>query len=135
MDVGDPSNFARLQALYGGDSARMSRDIHGHSFTDDETRDGMRVLYARYGYLADPHTAVGYLGLARARRGDPNAPGIVLATAHPAKFAESCRIATGVEVALPERLRACLDRPKQAIALPATDGALRAFLLQRDVGA
>lgn len=133
MDVGDPSNFARLMALYGGDRAVMAADIYGYSFTDAETLDGMRTLYTRYGYVADPHTAVGYLGLVRAQRDDPSAPGIALATAHPAKFAESCRLATGRDVDLPERLRACLDRPKRAVPLPATDEALRAILLQ-DVG-
>lgn len=130
MDVGDPSNFARLLALYDGDRSRMGADIHGYSFTDGETLDGMRSLYTRYGYVADPHTAVGYLGVIRSRRGDVSSVGIVLATAHPTKFAESVRAAIGQEIELPERLRATLERPKQAIRLPATDTALRAFLLR-----
>ncbi|MGH2485335.1 MAG: pyridoxal-phosphate dependent enzyme, partial [Ktedonobacterales bacterium] len=130
MDVGDPSNFARLLALYGGDRGRMAADIWGYSVTDAETLSGMRALYTRYGYVADPHTAVGYLGLTRAQRNDPTALGIVLATAHPAKFAESCRAATGCAIELPERLRACLTLPKQAVPLAPTDSALRAYLLQ-----
>ena len=133
MDVGDPSNFARLLALYGGDHARMAREIHGNSVSDDDTLAAMRELYDRYGYVADPHTAVGYRGLSRYLHGlgDTNQQqGIVLATAHPAKFAETCREALGIEVELPESLRACLAQPKRAIIMPAEDEALRAFLLE-----
>jgi threonine synthase len=134
MDVGDPSNFARLLALYGGDRARMARDIHGYSASDEDTLAAMRELYDRYGYVADPHTAVGYRGLLGylSDVGDTGRrqQGIVLATAHPAKFAEICREALGIEVELPERLRACLAQPKQKITIPAEDEALRAFLLR-----
>jgi threonine synthase len=130
MDVGDPSNFARMLALNGGDHAAMARDIRGSHFSDAETLAGMRALYERYGYAADPHTAVGYLGLARYRADHPSLfPGIVLSTAHPAKFAEACREALGHEIDLPERLRACLDRQKQAITIPGSDAALQEFLL------
>lgn len=133
MDVGDPSNFARMLALYDDDRERMADDIAGFSFTDEETLDGIRELFSRYGYVADPHTAVGYLGLTRYLHGaDTTAQGIVLSTAHPAKFAEVVREALGREVALPERLRACLERPKQAVTLPATTAALRTFLLERE---
>jgi threonine synthase len=130
MDVGDPSNFARMLALYSGDHTALARDIRGYHFSDAETLAGMRTLYEHYGYVADPHTAVGYLGLARYRAENPGRhPGIVLSTAHPAKFAETCREALGRDVELPERLHACLDRPKQAITMPANDAALRTFLL------
>ncbi len=101
MDVGDPSNFARLLALYGGDRARMARDIRGYSASDEDTLGAMRELYDRYGYVADPHTAVGYRGLQRSLNdlGDTNQQqGIVLATAHPAKFAETCHEALGIEI-------------------------------------
>jgi threonine synthase len=136
MDVGDPSNFARMLALYDGSRERMARDIRGYHYDDAETLAGMRELRDRYGYLADPHTAVAYLGLMRYLRdtvdsGDTDGarPGIVLATAHPAKFAGVWREALGEEVELPERLRACRARPKQATRLPPSDEALRAFLL------
>jgi threonine synthase len=133
MDVGDPSNFARMLALYEGSRERMARDIRGYHYDDAETLAGMRELRDRYGYLADPHTAVGYLGLMRNLRdtGDSGGarPGIVLATAHPAKFAEVWREALGEEIELPERLRTCLARPKQATQMPPTDEALRTILL------
>jgi threonine synthase len=145
MDVGDPSNFARMLALYDGSRERMARDIRGYHYDDAETLAGMRELHDRYGYLADPHTAVGYLGLMQYRQdsgdsgdsgnsgdsGDSGGtrPGIVLATAHPAKFAEVWREELGEEITLPERLRACLARPKQATQMPPTDEALRTLLL------
>jgi threonine synthase len=131
MDVGDPSNFARVLALYGGDRERLARDLRAYGFDDAQTLAAIRALYDRYGYVADPHTAVGYLGLMRYREESPGPhTGIVLATAHPAKFADPTREALGFAVELPERLRVCLDRPKQAISLPADDAALRAFLLE-----
>ncbi len=130
MDVGDPSNFARMLALFGDSHARMASEISGYRFTDAETLAGMRDLYERYNYIADPHTAVGYLG-SRSHAADGGAEGvkIVLATAHPAKFAEVCLEALGVEVLLPEALRIALEMQKQATLVPATDGALREFLL------
>jgi threonine synthase len=130
MDVGDPSNFARMLALFDGGHALMASAISGYRFTDAETLDGMRELYDTYGYVVDPHTAVGYLG-SRAYVAAGGAAGmrIVLATAHPAKFAAVCREALGMEVELPEALRGALEKPKQATLLSATDEALRAFLL------
>jgi threonine synthase len=131
MDVGNPSNFARMLALYDGDQARMARDVRGYGFSDAETLAGMRALFERYGYIADPHTAVAYLGLTRFLDDAPGPhQGIVLSTAHPAKFPEACRDAIGRDVELPERLRACLEMPKQATTIPATGDALRALLLQ-----
>jgi threonine synthase len=134
MDVGDPSNFARLLALYDGDRACMAHDLHGDSASDKETLAAMRELYDRYGCVADPHTAVGYRGLTRYLSGvgdiGHQQQGIVLATAHPAKFGDTCREALGIEVELPASLRACLSTPKQAITIPAEDEALREFLVQ-----
>jgi threonine synthase len=130
MDVGDPSNFARILALFSDDHARMASQISGYGFTDAETLDGMRALYERYGYLADPHTAVGFLGSqSYAAQGGADAVKIVLATAHPAKFAEVCREAVGVEVTLPDALRVALGKRKQATVIPATEEALRDLLL------
>jgi threonine synthase len=131
MDVGNPSNFARMLALYDGDQARMARHVRGYSFGDTETLGGMRALFERYAYIADPHTAVAYLGLMRYLDDAPGPhQGIVLSTAHPAKFPEACREAIGHDVEMPERLRTCLAMPKQATTIPATDDALRTLLLR-----
>jgi threonine synthase len=133
MDVGDPSNFARMLALSDHDVERMCRDITGSSASDDETLAAMRRIYERHGYVADPHTAVAYAGLERFRAAHVTpCQGIVLATAHPAKFPETVRAALGIEPDLPERLRACLDRPKHVAPLDNDFAALRRLLLDEN---
>jgi len=104
MDVGDPSNFARIMALYDGDADALRRDVGGSAHTDDETRACITDTFARSGYVLDPHTAVAYLALRHARAADRDARGIVLATAHPAKFAETVERAIGQAVPVPARL-------------------------------
>jgi threonine synthase len=127
MDVGDPSNLPRLLALCGGDLSELRAIMKGHSINDDQTLDVMRSVYDASGYLLCPHTAVGYAGLMAHRT--PGVPGVVLATAHPAKFSEVVKEATGVEPNMPAHLKACLSRPKQATVIEASYDALKAFLL------
>lgn len=135
MDVGDPSNFARVLRLYGGDLAAIRRHVAGYRFTDAETRAAIRRVYGETGRILDPHTAVGWLALEadRAARGAgaPPATAVLLATAHPAKFREVIAPVIGAEVPLPPALAACLERPSRALPLPADDGALKAHLLDR----
>lgn len=130
MDVGNPSNFARILDLYDNDLQAIRRDILGCGFGDEETLQSMREVLQRYGYLPDPHTAVGLLGWESfvKQHADP-AQGIVLATAHPAKFAETVERAVGARPDMPERLAVALDRPKQAIAFPNRFATLQDFLL------
>ena len=113
MDVGNPSNLARLQALYGYDVERLRSDIAAASVTDEETLAEIRNTYDRTGYILDPHTAV---GVAAARtlldRGSITSPVIVAATAHPAKFPDTVRRAIDVEVPLPPALADALLRTK-----------------------
>lgn len=98
MDVGNPSNFARILDLYGGDHDAISRDMHGYSLTDDEIAEGMRNIFRRDGYIMDPHGATAYGAL----RSDlaPGEKGIFLATAHPAKFPRTVEQVTGVKLDL-----------------------------------
>lgn len=97
MDVAEPNNLERLLYLFGGDPDAMARSVTGSSHTDEETLEAIRRVHGEGGYLMDPHTAVGWLALRS--RGDlhSGAPGVVLATASPAKFPETVRRATGVE--------------------------------------
>ncbi len=132
MDVGDPSNIARLMDLYGGRLDRMRDHIAAFGFGDEETLGAVASVYRDTGYVMDPHGAVGYLGLKRWRGERPEIErGIFLETAHPAKFREDVERATGMEVEIPERLAACLDKPKRAMRLPAKFSALKEFLLER----
>jgi threonine synthase len=130
MDVGNPSNFARIVDLYGNDLQAIRRDIWGCSFSDEETLRVMHDVEHRHGYVLDPHTAVGVLGWQNfAKQNQRAACGIVLATAHPAKFAETVARAVGVRPEMPERLAAFLDRPKKSIPFPNQFSALQEFLL------
>jgi threonine synthase len=130
MDVGNPSNFARIVDLYDNDLQAIRRDIWGCSFSDEETLRIMHDVNERYGYVLDPHTAVGVLGWqSYAKQNQPTTRGIVLATAHPAKFDETVARATGIRPEMPERLAAFLDRPKKSIPFPNRFPELQEFLL------
>jgi len=86
MDVGNPSNFPRLLALYDNDWDYISKEIYGYAFTDAETRMAMLDVFNQKKYVLDPHGAVGYLGLKKYLGRNPDAQGIFLETAHPSKF-------------------------------------------------
>jgi len=135
MDVGNPSNFARIVDLYGNDLQAIRRDIWGCGFSDEETLQTMREVLQRHEYLPDPHTAVGVLGWESFVKQHPApAQGIVLATAHPAKFAETVERAVGMRPEMPEILAVSLNRPKQSIPFPNLFPALKGFLLSSCAG-
>ena len=130
MDVGNPSNFARIIDLYDNDLQAIRRDIWGCSFSDEETLRTMHDMEQRHNYVLDPHTAVGVLGWESfARQNHASYHGIVLATADPAKFAETVARATGLRPEMPERLASLLVRAKQSIPFPNRFSALQEFLL------
>jgi threonine synthase len=134
MDVGNPSNFARLLHFYHNDHRQMGRDMTGISVSDADTIGTIRSVHERYGYLMDPHTAVGFRALERYRadRAGEGFPGVVLSTAHPVKFDEAIMNAIHREVPLPERLKAIMEKPKRATAVEADYRALSRFLLHLD---
>ena len=129
MDVGDPSNFARILALYDRDVDRLRKDLVGSVHDDDETRECIAEVYRRTGYVLDPHSAVGYLGVDAGRRAFGRGACIVLSTAHPVKFREAVEPAIGSEVPVPERLAACLRAERHVTPIPPETSALRDFLL------
>lgn len=113
MDVGAPSNFERLQWLFEGDRPAMRAMIGSSVHTDDEVRRAIAELHQRYGYIADPHTAIAYLGTKAAQRTSPPAAQyLFLATAHPAKFADVVEPALGQAVPMPGALAQALARPR-----------------------
>ncbi|HWQ29200.1 MAG TPA: threonine synthase [Dehalococcoidia bacterium] len=129
MDVGAPSNFERMQAMYGGDVDALRRDVVGYSYDDARVVAAIGDVYRRHGYLLDPHSAIGWLALADAlTEAEPDAVGVFLATAHPAKFREVVEPAIGREVPLPKALADALARPRQAIRMPAEYEALERIL-------
>ena len=133
MDVGNPSNFARIVHLYssaGEPLDRIRRDLSGRAFDDQATRRAMRDVHDRTGYLLDPHTAVGYLGLKAELEAQGGGTGIVLATAHPAKFAETVQAAVGIDPPTPPALERTAHLPERIIEIPAAYAALRDVLLR-----
>lgn len=128
MDVGNPSNFARMLDLFGNDWDAMKAQISGYSFSDGETRAGMAELYSRYQYVMDPHGAVAYQALQAYLADHPAQGGIILETAHPAKFLEVVEPVLDLQVDIPERLARLAEAPKSAISMESTYAAFRSYL-------
>lgn len=129
MDVGAPSNFARILDLYDKDHDRIAGFISGRSYSDDEILKAIKDLYAKTGYLLDPHGATGYLALKESLQ--PGEVGFFLETAHPAKFKETVENAISERVEIPETLQKFMSRHKQSVKLPATFSALKRHLLSQ----
>lgn len=131
MDVGNPSNFARIWALYDGNVEAIRRDIAGTTISDAETLETVARVEKAHGYLMCPHTAVGYLATERFLQTPEmaGATGVVLATAHPAKFGTVIEPALGKPISLPERLQDYVRKEKRAALLSNNYEHLKAFLL------
>ncbi|MEO7342129.1 MAG: threonine synthase [Luteolibacter sp.] len=130
MDVGSPSNFVRMQALFGGSWEEMKTHITGATFTDDQTRAAIREVKSLYHYEIDPHGAVAWLAARQWRSRHPGTATISLETAHPAKFPDVMEAELGKDYAeIPERLAILADREKRALSLTTDKAAFREWLL------
>jgi len=125
MDVGNPSNFERMQWLYGGDREALRRDVTGSVHADVEVKATIKDVFDRTGYLLDPHSAIGYLGITKGQSAQGHGQGIFLATAHPAKFSEIVEPVIGQTIDRPAPLTQALERPRQILHLDATLAAVR----------
>jgi len=120
MDVGAPSNFVRMQALFGGSWEAMKGRITGMTFSDDQTRAAIREVKSLYDYEIDPHGAIAWLAARKWRSNHPASATVSLETAHPAKFPDVMEAELGANcVEIPERLAILANREKVAISLPA----------------
>ncbi len=123
MDVGDPSNFARILNLYSQNGALSAEETHqritslisGATYSDEQIADTMRQCHAETGYILDPHGACGYQALADSLK--PGEVGVFCETAHPAKFKEKVDAILGTDIDIPARLRAFMEGEKQSVAL------------------
>ena len=129
MDVGDPSNLARILALYDGNVDQIRADLIGSVHDDDETLDCIAQVHRERGRVLDPHSAVGYLGIEAGCRAFGEGPCVVLCTAHPVKFREAVEPVIGSNLPVPERLAACLRAERHVTPIPPETSALREFLL------
>ncbi|SVB87746.1 uncharacterized protein METZ01_LOCUS240600, partial [marine metagenome] len=125
----DPSNLERMLFLYDGDVDSLRKDLVGSSHNDDRTRQCIRDLHRETGYILDPHSAVGYLGIEAGLRAFGNGPTVLLSTAHPAKFPEILEAEIGVSVSIPERLENCLSAERYVTPMLPKLTELRRILL------
>ena len=110
MDVGDPSNFIRIQQLFGQEANELKAVLSSYSFNDDQTKDTIKVIQDKYNYTLDPHGAVGYMGLKKYLSEHPNSFGICLETAHPIKFLDVVEPVIGKKIDLPESVKDILGK-------------------------
>lgn len=128
MDVGDPSNFARILDLYGNNHTRITSLISGTTYSDGLIAETMADCYRRTGYMLDPHGAVGYRALKQLLL--PGETGVFLETAHPAKFKDTVESRTGSQVEIPERLAAFMQGTKQSVEMSKDFDSFRNYLNQ-----
>ena len=129
MDVGDPSNFARILDLYGHSHEAITEHISGATYTDGQIADTMRQCLGETGYQLDPHGACGYQALKDGLR--PGEVGFFLETAHPAKFKQVVDDICHTDVEIPARLAAFMQGEKQSVPMPNDFSVFKQFLLER----
>lgn len=129
MDVGDPSNFARILDLYGDSHQAISAEISGVRYSDEQIRDIMSKTFAEQGYLLDPHGACGYGALADGLK--DGEVGMFLETAHPAKFLETVEGVISQKVEIPSKLAEFMKGTKSTVAMTGEYEDLRRFLETR----
>ncbi len=129
MDVGNPSNFARILDLYQNDFDKLSKDVVGFHYSDEQTSNTLNEVFKRMNYTLDPHGAVGYLGLKDFLRVNPRTKGIFLETAHPAKFKQVVEGALNQAIEIPDRLEVFSRKDKQSIKMKNSFEELQNFLM------
>ena len=129
MDVGDPSNFARIYDLYKGSHAAVTSLISGATYSDEMIRETMKQCYSEHGYILDPHGACGYRALSEQLK--PGEVGVFCETAHPAKFKDTVDAIIGAEVEIPERLAAFMKGTKQSVEMSKEFADFKEYLISR----
>jgi threonine synthase len=118
MDVGNPSNFGRMLDLFHNSQEEMKNKISAFSISDSETKDSMKNVFKTHDYITDPHGAVGIAGWKKYSLSHSNASGVILGTAHPAKFIEVVESVLNVSIPLPDALEKLKSKKKTADLLP-----------------
>lgn len=137
MDVGDPSNFARIINLYSNNRQLTDEETHqricslisGATYSDEQIKETMRECYNETGYILDPHGACGFRALQEGLK--PNEVGVFCETAHPAKFKEKVDEILGIDIDIPARLRAFMEGQKQSVELSKDFADFKRFLIQQ----
>ncbi len=129
MDVGNPSNFIRIQQIFDMNFEKLKKHLSSYSFTDDETREAILKIYQSSKYITDPHGAVGYLGLKKYLDKHPNKQGVFLETAHPVKFLEVVEPVIDQTIAYPNQIKEVIDKVKIATSI-STYNEMKEFLIR-----
>jgi threonine synthase len=129
MDVGNPSNFARMLDLYSSTWNNMADVVKGYTFNDETTKKAMKEIDAKYNYVIDPHGAVGYLALKEYQK-TTDTVGIILETAHPAKFLDDVESILNKKIEIPERLESLKNKKKESILRGIDFESFKDWLLQ-----
>lgn len=130
MDVGNPSNFERLKNLFN-DVSEFKKEIESYSFSDEQTVSAMIKVKQNFGYTLDPHGAVAYLGLEKySEKSNEDFIGVLLETAHPAKFVEIVEDVLKEEIVIPEKLEAFNKKKKQSIEFPVDFDLVKSYLME-----
>lgn len=127
MDVGNPSNFIRIQAMYKNDLSEFKKDFSSFSFSDTETEIALQTIYKSSGYIAEPHGVVGYLGLKKELENHPSDIGIFLETAHPIKFLDVVESLLNVKLPIPSQIQGVLNKEKLSVKIKTYED-FKAFL-------
>lgn len=127
MDVGDPSNFARIYDLYNGSHAEISKDISGATYSDAEIAETMKACYQQTGYVLDPHGACGFQALTDTLQ--DGEIGVFCETAHPAKFKDTVDSILNTDINIPERLQTFMKGEKRSIPMSKNFADFKAFLM------
>jgi threonine synthase len=128
MDVGNPSNFARMLDLYCSTWNIMKDNIKGYAFDDIHTKEAMKAIYAKYNYIIDPHGAIGYLALKEYQK-TTDSVGIILETAHPAKFLDDVESILDRKIDIPDRLASLANKKKEAVLQDSNFDNFKSWLL------
>jgi threonine synthase len=128
MDVGDPSNFVRILEMFNNANSSLSAVFSAVSFTDNETRDTIKSVYNDYGYLLDPHGAIGFMGLENYLKDHPGQKGIFAETAHPIKFYDVVEPVIGHQIELPVSIESIMHKEKKSTLINPTYNDLAAYL-------
>lgn len=132
MDVGAPSNFVRMLELYGHYHEELIQDVSGYYLTDEEDKEVIQHIYDRFGYIADPHGAIGYAAIKDYQLDHPEYLGIYLETAHPAKFLNVMNDILPVSIDPPQRLKELAARKKNADLLSIDFEGFKTWLMKRE---
>jgi len=131
MDVGDPSNWVRIQDMFKTDPEQLRKLISGFSYTDEENREAIERIYSSYKYIACPHTAIAWQALKDWQQDKPTGglAGVFLSTAHPCKFPDVLPKHISREIVIPQQVKNLEGKPKHSVALGKDFEAFKAYLL------